>query len=299
LKSALTLHCLGRHNIALVWRIALRPRAQIDFDSPLLAGSAADRGRLRVGATTGPADSPLERADFVRIDPSSLSLHEICRVREDQHAPALLDLPGARTRLRNTVLTRSEFLLYAATESYHWVNLRDIQSDAELIHARQLLPESVRLTASVRDIDSIQSWPSRWWQHMDGLILDCADLGHGFCDGEFVNAIEVALLSAQLQEVPCYFLGPVLPSLNSQTQPRIEEIGRLAHLAGEGCAGIILSELPEDSEDAQLAVDVLCMVAQHCPSATTMPGSSRRAAARIGVAHAMSPPDRFIEENSS
>lgn len=266
--------------------------AHIDLGGPFPAAAIEREARAAVSITVRPQDPPVERADFVRIDAGHLPLHEIAGIRAVQHSPVLLDLPGSKTRRRSTMLTRSELLFYAASESYEWVNLRDIRGGEELQQARELLPDGIRLSASTGDLQALADWPRWWWSCLDVLILDSESDESRLFEGRGGNALDVAMFWAARQGVPCFLMGSLLPSLHHPNCSQIEEVGRLANIVRAGCAGLILEELPPEGRgDSQLAVDVLRLVTHHSPRRTPRFDSPRRPAARVGAPQTASSPE--------
>jgi hypothetical protein len=157
------------------------------------------------------------------------------------------------------MLTRSEFLVFAATESVRWVNLRDATHLEEVAQARSLLGEDIRLTVSECNPSRIATWSQPWWSALDGLVLD---LGCEVAESE-PDAVEASLLRSAEHGVPCLVAGTLLPSLQARVKGQIEELARLTRWIDAGCGGFLLSErLPEDDDD-QLAVDMLRLVREH------------------------------------
>lgn len=237
--------------------------------------------RALLGATVGPANSQLHGLDFVRVDGAKWSAIELDRIRGEHVAPALLDLPGHRTPRRHGTLTRSEFLVYAATEEWSWVNLRDVEQPDELRQARECLPEKVRLSATISSAEVLHHEIPRLREHADVLFVDERALRPQLEPLRLRDSLQLAFRQCARAGRPCLLLSELLPSMIHPEEPQLEEIGRLTQLLSEGCSGFVLTAETCQNPEAQSAVNILRLVTEH--RRRRIRAGDPRAAARLGA----------------
>lgn len=254
--------------------------ARIDATNPWVPSIRTPDRRALLGATVGPRNECLHGIDFVRVDGARWSAHQLDRIRRQQGAPALLDLPGRHTSRRHGTLTRSEFLVYAATESWEWINLRDLEHADELERARECLPERARISATISSPEVLYRHLGELVHHVDVLFVDETSLASRLDPRRWRDTLQATFLECQRHSTPCLILSELLPSMLRPEDPRLEEIGRLVQLLDDGCSGFVLDAETCDQPRAQSATNILRLITERRrhDARTTTP----RAAARVG-----------------
>ena len=146
-----------------------------------LASPSVDAARslpvLLVATIDGPTAVP-HGIDWVRIDGASGTLETIERRRDASSHAVLFDVPGPDTRHRDTLLTTTEFLVFAAAADFEWVNLRGMHSAEDVLHAREFLPDSVRLSVTLSTPRSLRHALRPLCEVADALLFDREELRH-------------------------------------------------------------------------------------------------------------------------
>lgn len=217
--------------------------------------------RPSIIATVG-SDTPLLRnVDLVRLDAAHGSLRELAERRARYDCPVILDLPGPTTRERTSLLTTSEFCLFASSEGIEWVGLRGVSGSTEVMRARDALEPSIRVASCVdrphvigdNELEAIAA-------SSDAMVLpfDCLHSELGF-DRALENFERVLVVAAKGQR-PLLLRGGLLSTMQDSVMPEIEQLEILTAFAEAGCAGFILTDETACCEHAQLCVETLQLV---------------------------------------
>jgi pyruvate kinase len=212
-------------------------------------------------ATVGPDTTWLDGVDMVRIDAAHGSLAQLGRLRASYDCPALLDLPGCDTTRRTSLLTTSEFLVFASAEGFSWIGLRGVLGVEEIHRAREALDPSVRVAASVHLPDQLTDQElGDVASAADALVLPFGHLAAELGVECAVHHVERALVVACRRRRPLLLAGGLLSSMTRSIMPEIEQLERLAAFAQDGCAGFVLTDETSGCPHPQLSVDTLHLV---------------------------------------
>lgn len=229
----------------------------------------------------GPQNEALHGIDFARVDGARWSAHELERIRRQQGAPLLLDLPGRHTPRHHGTLTRSEFLVYAASESWEWVNLRDLEHPEELQRAREGLPEKVRLSATISSPEVLHRGLVELISPLDVLFVDERALASRLDPRRWRDTLQATFLECAREGVPCLLLSELLPSMIRPEEAHLEELGRLVQLLDDGCSGFVLDTETCNHPRAQSATNILRLITERRRHEAR--AAAPRAAARVGL----------------
>jgi hypothetical protein len=205
----------------------------------------------------------LQGVDWIRIDGAAGTLEAINRPRQGHHHPVLFDVPGPRTRRRGSLLTTSEFLVFAAAEGFEWVNLRGVHHPVDVQRAREFLPSSVRLSVTVNSALVLQGEIEGLYQTADAILLDRETLKHGLGSRRADQLLSDTVRSATAHGTPTLLTSGVLPSMLQQPRPSAFDVGRLTELVEDGLCGLVLDREITETEDPQSCIDVARLVAEH------------------------------------
>ncbi|HKK73019.1 MAG TPA: hypothetical protein VKA86_17595 [Candidatus Krumholzibacteria bacterium] len=251
----------------------------------LLASPSVDAARslpvLLVATIEGPGAVP-RGIDWVRIDGASGTLETIERRREACAHPVLFDIPGPDTRHRDTLLTTSEFLVFAAAEDFDWVNLRGVRSAEDVLHAREFLPDSVRLSVTLSTPRALRHALRPLCEVADALLFDREELRHSLGTRRTDAMLASAVRHASDRGTPTLLASGVLPSMLRRDQPRHRDVERLSDLIEDGLCGMVLTREITGTDDPQSRVDVARLLAQHGQRRRPVATSQPRPAARLG-----------------
>ncbi len=217
--------------------------------------------RPSIIATVGPRTPILQSVDLIRLDAAHGSLQEICEQRARYDCPAFLDLPGPETHSRTSLLTTTEFCLFASAEGIDWVGLRGVSSLAEVMRAREILDPSIRIAASVSQPQAISDAE---WEAVatasDAIILPFEQLRTTLGFDSTLQHVERALVIAAKRQRPLLLRGGLLTTMLDSVMPEIDQLEMLSSLAQAGCAGFILTDETTGCDHPQLCVETLQMV---------------------------------------
>ncbi len=90
--------------------------------------------------------------DLARIDASSLPPFRALEMKRQCDRPAMLEVPGRRTRRGNSLLTDTEFLIMAGAEGFDWITLAEADPHA-VDRARRFLPSRTQVAATICSYD--------------------------------------------------------------------------------------------------------------------------------------------------
>ena len=215
----------------------------------------------KILATVSEQTPALDGVDIIRLDASHGSLRELCRLRSRYDLPSFLDLPGPSDHDRTSLLTTSEFLIFAATEAFEWVGLRGITGNEDLMRARDLLPLSTHLACTVSGVKSLNDHELRnIASAADALILPYGEVVQCLGSDAARRQMERFLVLASEARRPLLLSGGLLSTMVDSVMPEISQLEMLAEFAFDGCAGFVLIEETAASPHAQLCVDTLEMV---------------------------------------
>ncbi len=256
----------------------------------LLATSSVDASRslpvLLVATLDGPTAVP-RGIDWVRIDGAGGTLETIERRRDACAQPVLFDVPAPDTRHRDTLLTTAEFLVFAAAESFDWVNLRGVHSAEDVLHAREFLPDSVRLSVTLSTPRTLRHALRPLCEVADALLFDREELRHSLGVRRTDTMLASAVRHASERGTPTLLASGVLPSMVRHDHPRPRDIERLSDLIDDGLCGMVLTREIIESPDPQGCVEVARLLAEHGqrrrPAATPRPRPAARLGGRMSV----------------
>jgi len=174
-------------------------------------------------------------------------------------------------------LTTTELLVFAAAEGFEWVGLRDVSS-AETIHrARQFLPGSTQLTATISSPKALRTELGAICDATDAIHLDLRELERRG-DSDLRSLLQSAIAAAAQRGKPCLLTNGVLPSMLDSPQPGPGEMSRLASFLDDGGAGFVLIDEVVIGDHAQTSIELLGFLTGRAEFA---PAPSR-GAARLG-----------------
>lgn len=244
-----------------------------------------------VVATVSARSAALTGADWVRID-GSLPPLEAAALRT-QHAPvaAMLDLPGPGSPRARSPLTTTESLVFAASEDFAWVNLRDLEGPAELERARFILGGTTRLSCTVgsarvlqRDIDTLCSLG-------DALILDLRALESSMASPGLELLLHAVVQRAHEQGTPVLLIPGLAPAQTRESRTAAASLGSVVPLLGAGARGLVLTRETEWNAEAQSAIDLARDLINRAREAAGRPKD--RASARL-VSEALEDPSGWV-----
>lgn len=244
--------------------MANRPAASLDGPGRMVVRETPRPHRTvrpSIIATVGPRTPALDELDLIRIDAAHGSLQELCSLRERYDCPTLLDLPGPETRHRTSLLTTTEFCLFASAESIEWVGLRGVGSLDEVFRAREVLDPSIRVASSVSRPHLLTDAE---WEAIaaasDALVLPFDDLRADLGFERTVEHLERALVVSAKRQRPLLIRGGLLSTMLDSVMPELDQLEILSSMAEAGCAGFILTEETTNCPHARLCVETLRMV---------------------------------------
>jgi len=251
--------------------------------------------------TAGPAETPVPRTspvlviatvdnrtpkvrgvDWIRIDGADGTLEAIARRGADRALPVLFDVPGPNTRRRGSLLTTSEYLVFAAAEGYEWVNLRGVSHPDDVIYAREFVPDSVRVSVTLASPRVIRENLGVLCSVSDAILLDRHALRHALGARRGDALLGSAVRHASDRGTPTLLTSDVLPSMLRNADPSSSDVARLSDLVDDGLCGLVLTREVTNTIDPQSRIDVARLVAQ--AGRTRGPGTSApdiRPAARV------------------
>lgn len=227
-----------------------------------LAPTRAGRSVLVV-ATVGLQTPVLKNADWIRIDAAEGTLEALADHRARHALPAMFDIPGPRTRRTGSLLTTSEFLVFAAAEGFEWVNLRGAVDAEDVLYARQFLSRSTRLSVTVSSPAVLLRALPDLCECADAVLFSRSDLRRALGPHAAEDALRAAIQNATLHSTPPLLGSGILPSMLRETQPRPREVEELSALVDTGLRGLVLTRETSHGRDPQGAVDVARLVAEH------------------------------------
>ena len=230
--------------------------------STSIAPVAAATSPVLVVATVDGKGPHLRGVDWIRVDGAHGTLRALSGRREGWPQPVLFDVPGAGTRRRGTLLTRSEFLVFAAAEGFEWVNLRGVREPEEVIRAREFLPSSARLSVTLDTQRTIRRELDAMCAIADAVLLDRRALRHALGGKRADALIGAAVRHATERETPTLLATDVLPSMHRDEQPGHRDMARLTDLVDDGLRGLVLTTEVTATRDPQERVDVARLIAQ-------------------------------------
>lgn len=232
-----------------------------------LASSRPGRSVLVV-ATVGPQTPELKNVDWIRIDAAQGTLDAFAGRRSHQTSPVMFDIPGPRTRRTGSLLTTSEFLVFAAAEGFEWVNLRGVVDADDVLHARQFLAPSTRLSVTVASPAVLLRSLPDLCETADAVIFARAELRRALGPHTAEDALRAAIHTAALHAAPPLLGSGILPSMLREAQPLPREVEELSELVDTGLRGLVLTRETTHGPDPQGAVDVARLVAEHARQAS-------------------------------
>ena len=252
--------------------------------SPAALGIAPPRsGRsVLVVATVGPQTPELKNVDWIRIDAAQGTLDAFADRRSHPSSPVMFDIPGPRTRRTGSLLTTSEFLVFAAAEGFEWVNLRGVNDPEEVLHARQFLPPSTRLSVTISSPAVLLRALPDLCEAADAVLLARAELRRALGPHTADDALRAAIHTAALHAAPPLLGSGILTSMTHAMQPDAREVEELSALVDDGVRGLVLMRETTHGRDPQGAVDVARLVAEHARQAGPALGGEQRPSARVG-----------------
>jgi len=217
--------------------------------------------RPRILATIEAQTPSLHGIDLVRLDASRGSLQEICRLRARCTQPALLDLPGPGDPTRTSLLTTSEFLIFAAAEGFPWVGLRGVTGEEELLRARELLAPTTRIACTPGALEEMDDPTlSQLAAAADAVVVPYGEMVRRIGPEMTRRHVERAMVLAAGRKRPLLLQGGLLDTMIDSVMPELSQLEELSEFAADGCAGFVLTEETTRSPHPQLCVDTLEMV---------------------------------------
>ena len=229
----------------------------------------------------GPAETPVPRTspvlvvatvdnrtpafrgvDWIRIDGADGTLEAIARRSAGREVPVLFDVPGPDTRRRGSLLTTSEFLVFAAAEGFEWVNLRGVIHPDDVVYAREFLPAAVRLSVTLDSPRSVREHLGALCGVTDAVLLDRRGLRNAIGSRRGDALLASAVRHANDRGTPTVLASDVLPSMLRASEPSHRDVARLSDLVDDGLRGMILTREVTNTLDPQSRVDVARLVAQ-------------------------------------
>jgi pyruvate kinase len=241
---------------------------------------ASPSGRPLIIASIDPRTPELEGIDLVRLDAAASTAVEISRLRSRSPYPALLDIPGPRTRRAGSPLTTSEFLVFASVEEFEWINLRGVRKSAEIDQAREFLHPETRVAVTIASAGVLHRSLDEICTVADAVVLSCVDLAKAVGQHHLHECLRVAIARATSRQKPCLLSAGVLPSMRRSAVPRPSELDWLSSLIQDGCRGFVLTEETLHGRNPQVCVDVLQLLAE-TGRVQTRAATTGRAAARL------------------
>jgi len=200
----------------------------------------------------------LRGADLIRVDASHGTLAEITRTRASYSCPVILDLPGPSSHARTSLLTTSEFLIFASAEGFDWVTLNGVRELRELQHARELLLPSIQIASCVSLPDELgDTQMESIVAASDALVLPYGELVARSGGDRARQQVGRALVACARRRRPLLLSGGLLSTMVDSRMPEISQLEWIGEFANAGCAGFILAEETAASPHAQLCVDTL------------------------------------------
>ena len=220
--------------------------------------SLAPLTRDLVIATISTRSPALVGADWVRIDGGQSPLAATGLRRKHAPLPALFDIPGARTRRYQNLLTTTESLVFAASEDFNWVNLSDLQHPMELERARSFVGDGTRLSCTVSDPGVLQRYIDEICHTSDCLLLDLRNLGQKLPPSYLDSLMRAVLKRAVEYSTPALLVSGLSPAQarKPRTNTAAAELGQLGTLLSAGYQGLVLIRETEFSAEPQVAVDL-------------------------------------------
>jgi hypothetical protein len=207
-------------------------------------------------ATISTRSPVLIGADWVRIDGGQSPLAAAALRRKHAPSPALFDIPGARTRRYQNLLTTTESLVFAASEEFAWVNLSDLEHPAELERARNFLDDDTRLSCTISDPGVLQRSFDEVCHTSDAVLLDLRGLGQKLPPSYLDTLMRAALKRPGEFMTPALLIPGLLPSQARQPRAAAAELEKLGTLLAAGYNGLVLIRETELSAEPQNAVDL-------------------------------------------
>jgi pyruvate kinase len=205
------------------------------------------------------SDTPILRGmDLIRLDAAHGTLAEISRTRASYSCPAMLDLPGPSSHARTSLLTTSEFLIFASAEGFDWVTLNGVREIREVQRARELLLPSIQLASAICELDELgDAQLGAIVAASDALVLRYGDLETRLGGDRARQQVGRALVACARQRRPLLLSGGLLSTMVDSRMPEISQLEWIGEFAHAGCAGFILTEETAASPHSQLCVDTL------------------------------------------
>lgn len=243
-----------------------------------------------VVATVDNRTPGLRGVDWIRIDGAEGTLQAIARRSAGRSLPVLFDVPGPQTRRRGSLLTTSEFLVFAAAEGFEWVNLRGVVHPDDVTYAREFLPSSVRLSVTLASARAVRESMGALCSVADAVLLDRRALRNSLGTRRGDALLASAVRHASDRGTPTLLATDVLPSMLDSSEPSGKDVARLSDLVSDGLCGLVLTREVTATDDPQSRIDVARLVAQH--GRVTGPGTgvadvrpAARVAGSISVVH--------------
>lgn len=249
---------------------------------------------------SGPAETPLPRTspvlvvatidsrtpavhgmDWIRIDGADGTLEAMGRHGSPRTAPVLFDVPGPDTRRRGSLLTTSEFLIFAAAEGFEWVNLRGVVHPDDVVYAREFLPRSVRLSVTLDGPRGVREHLGALCGVTDAILLDRHALRHAIGSRRGDALVASAVRHAADRGTPTLLASDVLPSMLHGAEPSDRDVTRLSDLIDDGLRGMVLTREITNTLDPQGRIDVARLVAEHGRGPSNGAAVEIRPAARV------------------
>lgn len=209
-------------------------------------------------ATVSCSTPALRGVDLIRLDAAHGTLAEITRTRASYSCPAMLDLPGPTSTARTSLLTTSEFLIFAAAEGFDWVTLNGVRELREIQHARELLLPSIQIASSTSAPEELGDTQfESIVAASDALVLSYGQLVARIGGDRARQQVGRALVACARQARPLLLSGGLLSTMVDSRMPEISQLEWLGEFANAGCAGFVLTEETAASPHAQLCVDTL------------------------------------------
>lgn len=247
-----------------------------------------------VVGSVDPNTPTLPGADWIRLDGAQGNLDQLLRLRERHGLPTCFDIPGPSTRRNHSLLTHSEYLLFAASQEFEWVNLRGVLSASEIEHARRFLGPEVRLTATIQTPRVLRRSLDEICGAADALLVSCEHLERAVGPRHLRDVLRIALLGAVARQRPAFLVSGLLPSSIGSVLPDPSEVDQLVQLVSDGYRGLILTRETTDAVDPRGNVALARLIAQR-GAPIGQRAKPERCAARIeGSLHRI--PSAFLDE---
>jgi|GEM_PF-3423615 len=215
------------------------------------------------------ARSPLlTGADWIRIDGALPPLEAAALRRKHAPLPALLDIPGPRSRRARSPLTTTESLVVAASEDLAWVNLSDLLDPGELKRARFFVGDRTRLSCTVGEASVLQRHLDDICEAGDALILDLRALGKEVPPTYLEVLLHAVLKRTREHGTPTLLMPGLAPRQARERRSAAAATAPVAKLLAAGARGLILTGETEFSADAQAAIDLARELIWHAREST-------------------------------